>query len=355
MRFSSFKYLFVFIVPAIIFFSIKESGLWVYSALIFVFILMPLLEFIFVGTSQNMTEIEEQLALKNKVYDYIIWSLVPIQVATLFYFLMRVSDPSLFLWEKIGMMTAMGMSCGVLGINAAHELGHRSTKHEQLMSKILLCTTLYMHFFIEHNRGHHKNVSTDEDPASSKYGENIYAFYYRSVKDGWLSAWHIEGTRLKQSKQQFWNFHNEMLVYQFIQLSLIGLIAVVFSWQVLLLFLGAAIMGFLLLETVNYIEHYGLRRKKITDKQFEQVLPIHSWNSDHALGRLLLLELTRHSDHHFKASRKYQVLRHFDDSPQMPAGYPAMMLLSLVPPLWFKVMHKQIADYRTTIKGLDLA
>ena len=355
MRFSSLKYLFVFIVPSIVFFSIQASGFWVYSALIFVFILIPILEFIFVGTSENMTEIEEQLALKNNVYDYIIWSLVPIQLATLCYFLIRVSDPSLYLFEKIGMMTAMGISCGVLGINAAHELGHRSTKHEQMMSKILLCTTLYMHFFIEHNRGHHKNVSTDEDPASSKYGENIYAFYYRSIKDSWLSAWHLEAMRLKQAKQPFWSFHNEMLVYQIIQLGLIGIITVLFSWQVLLFFLGAAIMGFLLLETVNYIEHYGLRRKKMTDKQFEQVLPIHSWNSDHALGRLLLLELTRHSDHHYKASRKYQVLRHFDDSPQMPAGYPAMMLLSLVPPLWFKVMNKQIADYRTTIKGLDLA
>ena len=114
-------------------------------------------------------------------------------------------------------------------------------------------------------------------------------------------------------------------------------------------------MGFLLLETVNYIEHYGLRRKKVNEKHFEQVLPIHSWNSNHTIGRLLLLELTRHSDHHYRASRKYQILRHFDDSPQMPTGYPGMMLLALVPPLWFRVMHKQIEVYRATVKGVDLA
>lgn len=349
------KYFFSFLVPVLVYFSMSNNGLWTYSALIFVFGFIPVLEFVFTGTEENMNAIEEELALKNKAYDYIIWVLVPIQVALLYYFLIRIGDDTLLLWEKIGIMMAFGISCGVLGINAAHELGHRSTKHEQLMSKILLCTTLYMHFFIEHNRGHHKNVSTDEDPASSKYGETIYAFFIRSIRDSWLSAWHLEKERLAKTNQSFWSLHNEMLVYQIIQLVLVVLIGFMFGGEVLLWFLAAAIMGFTLLETVNYIEHYGLRRKKVNDKHFEPVLPIHSWNSNHALGRLLLLELTRHSDHHYKSTRKYQVLRHFDDSPQMPAGYPAMMILAFVPPLWFKVMHKQIARYRATNKGMDLA
>ena len=346
MRFTSLKYLLVFTTPIVVLFSLSMNGLWTYFALIFVFVVIPLLEFLFTGNEHNMTKLEEAIALEDKTYDYIIWSLVPMQLLTLVYFLVRVSDPSVLYYEKVGMMTAFGISCGVLGINAAHELGHRLTKHEQFMSKILLTTTLYMHFFIEHNRGHHQHVSTDEDPASAKFGENLYAFYVRSVRDSWLSAWQIEKKRLAKAHQNFWSVHNEMLVYQIIQIALLVIIAVFFNLETLFWFINAAIMGFLLLETVNYIEHYGLRRQKITDKQYEPVLPIHSWNSNHALGRILLLELTRHSDHHYKATRKYQVLRHFDNSPQMPAGYPAMMLLALVPPLWFKVMHRQIAAYR---------
>ncbi len=346
---TSLKYLLVFTTPIVVFFSLSMHGLWTYFALIFVFFFIPLLEFLFKGNENNLTELEEAIALEDKIYDYIIWSLVPIQLLTLVYFLVRVCDPSVFYYEKVGMMTAFGISCGVLGINAAHELGHRITKHEQLMSKILLCTTLYMHFFIEHNRGHHKNVSTDEDPASSKYGENLYAFFVRSVRDSWLSAWEIEKKRLAKAHQNFWSVHNEMLVYQIIQVILLVIIALIFNIETLFWFINAAIMGFLLLETVNYIEHYGLRRQKVTNKQYEPVSPIHSWNSNHALGRILLLELTRHSDHHYKATRKYQILRHFNNSPQMPSGYPAMMLLALVPPLWFKVMHRQIAAFRPNL------
>jgi alkane 1-monooxygenase len=273
----------------------------------------------------------------------------------MFYFLNRVDDGSLALWEKLGMVFAFGISCGVLGINLAHELGHRNTWYEQFLSKMLLTTSLYLHFFIEHNRGHHKNVSTDEDPASSRYGEDIYSFFIRSVRDSWLSAWHIEGERLKKANQPFWSIHNEMLLYQIIQISLLAAIAVIWSWKVMVLFIGAATVGFLLLETVNYIEHYGLRRKKIDGAYYEKVLPIHSWNSNHPIGRIMLFELTRHSDHHYLPSRKYQLLRHFDHSPQMPTGYPGMMVLALFPPIWFAVMHKQIEKYKATTEGMALA
>jgi alkane 1-monooxygenase len=355
MRFSSLKYLAALVVPAVVLFSLITTGWGTFFAVFFLFGFIPAIEFFFTGTEENNTELQESIILEDKTYDFILWSFVPIQIVLLVYFLLRVSDPSVLMYEKIGMMFSFGLSCAVLGINAAHELGHRVTKHEQLMSKILLCTSLYMHFFIEHNRGHHKHVSTDEDPASAKYGENLYFFFVRSVTGSWISAWRIEEKRLKQAQQNFWSLHNEMLVYQFIQGALLVLIGFLFGTTVLFLFLGAATIGFLLLENVNYIEHYGLRRKKINDKHYEPVLPIHSWNSNHTFGRLLLLELTRHSDHHFRATRKYQVLRHFDESPQMPTGYPAMLLLALVPPLWFSVMHKRIEMYRASVGGLDLA
>jgi alkane 1-monooxygenase len=200
-----------------------------------------------------------------------------------------------------------------------------------------------MHFFIEHNRGHHKNVSTDEDPASSRYGETVYSFYFRTISGSWLSAWHLEAERLKKANQGFWTWHNEMLRFQIIQIAFVAAIYAVFGTQTMLFFLASAAIGCLLLETVNYIEHYGLRRQK-NGNRYERTLPIHSWNSNHPIGRLVLLELSRHSDHHYIANRKYQLLRHFDDSPQMPTGYPGMMLLALCPPLWFRVMHKKIKN-----------
>ena len=211
-----------------------------------------------------------------------------------------------------------------------------------------------MHFFIEHNRGHHKNVSTDADPASSRFGETVYAFYFRTIWGSWMSAWHLEAEKLKRNNLPFWSIKNEMLKFQIIQLILLISIGLVFGGTTLLFFIVGSLIGILLLETVNYIEHYGLRRKKNGDK-FERTLPIHSWNSNHPLGRLILLELSRHSDHHYMASRKYQILRHFDESPQMPTGYPGMLLLSLFPPLWFKLMHRRIDTYRQTQKGIELA
>jgi len=349
------KYVFVYVTPILVFISIYLGGIYSYIAIVYVFGLIPFLEYFFSGTTQNMGEIEESLAVKDLWYDLLLYSLVPIQLILLVYFLFSVNDASLPLWEKIGMMTAYGMSCGALGINAAHELGHRNTWYEQLMSKILLATTQYMHFFIEHNRGHHKNVSTDEDPASARYGETVYGFFVRSIRDSWLSSWHLEAKRLASTKQSFWSLHNEMLRFQIIQSIILIAILVLFDWQVLLFYMGGATIGFLLLETVNYIEHYGLRRKMISDGRYERTLPIHSWNSNHSLGRILLLEVTRHSDHHFLANRKYQLLRHFDESPQMPTGYPGMMLLSFIPPLWFKVMHRQIDKYRATSEGGALA
>lgn len=352
-HFEKLKYTFIYIAPVMIFLSLYLGGYASFLAVVFIFGFIPIVELLLNGTTQNMDKIEEEMAKQDRFYDYLLYSLVPLQFALLGYFLFRVYDPTLAIYEKVGMTIAFGLS-GILSINGAHELGHRNTRHEQLMSKMLLSTALYMHFFIEHNRGHHKNVSTDEDPASSKYGENLYTFYIRSVTGSWLSAWNLERKRLAKTKQNFWSIHNEMLRYQFIQGFMLLSIALLFNWQVLLCFIAAAVIAFSLLETVNYIEHYGLRRKKNGDN-YERTLPIHSWNSNHPLGRLILLEVTRHSDHHYLASRKYQILRHFDESPQMPTGYPGMVLLAFIPPLWFKVMHKQIEKYRASAEGTSLA
>jgi alkane 1-monooxygenase len=346
MHWKAMKYLMAYITPAVVAFSIwVADGLWSFTAVLFLFGVIPTLELFTKGSTENLTEIEEEMAREDRAYDWVLYGLLPVQYAIMVYFLFRIGDESLTTGAKIGMMSALGMACGALGINAAHELGHRNTRYEQWMSKLLLLTSLYLHFFIEHNRGHHKNVSTDEDPASGRYGESVYAFYLRTVSGGWMSAWRLEAERLQRAGKGFWTWHNEMLCFQVAQLGLLGAIYVLFGMETLLWYVGSATIGFLLLETVNYIEHYGLRRKKVGER-YERTLPVHSWNSNHPLGRLILLELSRHSDHHYAANRKYQILRHFENSPQMPTGYPGMMLLSLVPPLWFRVMHKQLEKYQ---------
>lgn len=344
MQSKHLKYLSAYSLPAVVAFSIYMGGGFSYSALVYVFLIVPVMDLIMKVDTSNMTAIEEEIAKDDSVYDYLLYLLVPLHYIILIYFLSTVSQVGLATYETIGLITAYGMACG-LAINNAHELGHRNTKFEQSLSKLLLLSSLYMHFFIEHNRGHHLQVATEEDPASSRKGESVYAFYIRTITGSWLSAWKLEKKRLTKAGQGTTTLANEMVVFQLIQISLLILIGLTFGAEVLLYFIIGAFIGIIMLETVNYIEHYGLRREK-KGKRYERTLPIHSWNSSHPFGRMVMLELSRHSDHHYIANRKYQLLRHHEESPQMPTGYPGMMLLSLVPPLWFNVMHKRIDSYK---------
>lgn len=349
---KALKYLACYITPALVLFSLWSASIYSYSALVILFVFFPVLELFLKSDATNMDQVQEELSLQDKTYDIILWLLVPIQYIILIYFLMQMTL-DLPNGVRAGMIISMGIACGVIGINAAHELGHRNTKFEQTLSKLLLLTSLYMHFYVEHNRGHHKNVSTDEDPASSKYGESLYVFWFRSVIHSYISAWKLAKEKLQVKKKSFWSIDNEMLMFQLIQFSLLLAIYFIFGLNIMLYFFTSAVIGIILLETVNYIEHYGLRRK-IKNGKYERTMPIHSWNSNHPLGRLVLLELSRHSDHHYIASRKYQVLRHHQASPQMPTGYPGMMILSFFPPLWFNLMHKKIQAYKETSEGGDL-
>jgi alkane 1-monooxygenase len=265
-----------------------------------------------------------------------------LQYLLLFKFLYAMSHDQLIWYDIAGRIAVMGLLCGVFGINVGHELGHRANVFEQTLAKMLLLTSQYMHFFIEHNKGHHKRVATPEDPGSARYGEMIYTFYFRTILFSYFSAWEIANKDVKKKGKPVFSLYNEMVQFTLIQLIFVALVIFIFGWQTTLYYLIAAGIGILLLETVNYIEHYGLRRKTLEDGKYERAMPGHSWNSDHVIGRLMLFELSRHSDHHYLASRKYQVLRHHDDSPQMPTGYPGMMILSLIPPAWFYVMNKRI-------------
>ena len=335
------KYLAVFTLPILAYVSFNSYGWMTFLPIMEAFVLIPLLELLIKPDASNLAEETEKEIARSRVYDYFVYGIVPIQFFLLGTFLLSMNDPNLTTVDIIGRLSAMGLMCGVYGINVAHELGHRSKGYEQTMSKLLLMTSMYMHFFIEHNRGHHKRVSTHEDPSSARYGESLYSFWFRSTVFSYLSAWRLERKRLAKKGISTFSFHNEMLRFQLIQLAFLTTIWYFFGPITMLYFLGAATMGFLLLETVNYIEHYGLTREQ-KEKGYQRVMPRHSWNSDHVVGRIMLFELSRHSDHHYLASRKYQILRHMEDSPQMPTGYPGMMLLALVPPLWYNVMHNRL-------------
>lgn len=344
-RFFALKYLHGLILPILAYVSFNATGWLTFLPFIEAFVVIPLLEMFIRPNTVNVSEAEEAIRKKDPIYDWQLYIMLPAQFILLFIFLQSMQEPALTLIDKIGRISSMGILCGVVGINVAHELGHRNTWYEQLMAKLLLLSSLYMHFFIEHNKGHHRNVSTKEDPASARFGEILYVFWIRSVIYSYLSAWKIELEKLKKIGQPFLSLKNEMLIFQCIQVGMILSIGLIFGWITMGYFILAAVMGFLLLETVNYIEHYGLERDK-KGEAYERVMPHHSWNSDHVVGRVVLFELSRHSDHHFIASRKYQILRHIDESPQMPTGYPGMMLLATVPPLWFKVMNPRIQKIR---------
>jgi len=287
----------------------------------------------------------KELVKKNIWYDVLLYMVVPFQFFALGLFFNEITYSPQAWTDIVGKTMAMGLLCGVMGINVGHELGHRSNKTEQFLGKLLLLSSLYMHFFIEHNKGHHKNVATEEDPGSARLNEPVYMFYLRTIFFSYVNAWRIANKEVYKRKRRVIGFSNEMLQMQMIQLAFVAIIFMLFGWRITLYYLAAALIGILLLETVNYIEHYGLTRKKIAPGKYERAMPHHSWNSDHIIGRLMLFELSRHSDHHYVASRKYQILRRHEHAPLMPTGYPGMIILALFPPGWFYVMHKQMNRY----------
>ena len=342
MNIKAIKYLSPITFYLLAYLSFTQTGLIVWGTLLYAFLLIPVTELLIRPSKKNIDKAEEEVAKKDATYDYMLYCFVLFQYAALYLFLHSFIGANLTAWDIAGRVMAMGLLCGVFGINVAHELGHRNNVFEQSLAKALLLTSLYIHFFIEHNKGHHKNVATPQDPSSARYNEPVYTFFFRTIFYSYLSAWHIANDEMRKKGLSILHWKNEMIQAQIIQLLLVATIYFLFGSTVMLYFLLAAFTGILLLETVNYIEHYGLQRKETAPGKFERALPHHSWNSNHLLGRLILFELSRHSDHHYLASRKYQILQHHENAPQLPTGYPGSVILALVPPLWFYVMNRKI-------------
>ena len=329
--------------------SLWLGGAWLAATPLLVFAVIPLVELFAHGTTHNADPAEEAARRADPWFDRVVFATVPLQVSLVLSLLVQVAWGGLTTLEIVGSVATTALGCVAYGINAAHELGHRRSERERSLAKVLLLTTLYMHFFIEHNRGHHARVATEEDPASARRGEWLYAFWIRSVTGGWMSAWRLEAERLRRRQQPVFSWHNEMLRYQLIQLVTLGVCLAVFGPVATLAFAVAALAGALQLETVNYVEHYGLGRERGADGRYERVRPEHSWNSNHPLGRALLFDVTRHADHHAHPARPFAVLRHFEHALQLPTGYPGMILLATCPPLFIAVMDRWIARERARV------
>ena len=342
------KYLAAYSVPLVAIIGLSLRGYWAFLTPVYAFGLIPIIEVLLPQNLANLTEDESSKKAKNVFFDLLLYLNLPLVFGILIYYLSSLSHTTYTTAELIGLTFSVGIVLGSNGINVAHELGHRERQWEKTLGKILSIPALYMHFYIEHNFGHHKNAATAEDPASAKYNQSVYAFWITSIWHQYKNAWVIQNDLLKRAGAKRMSLKDDMFWYTLIQLSYLLAVYFVFGPIALLLAVSIGITAAVLLETINYIEHYGLSRKKLESGRYERVKEIHSWNSNHTLGRIMLYELTRHSDHHYRASKKYQLLDCHDSSPQMPYGYPTSMILSLLPPLWFNIMNKRIPEEMRT-------
>ncbi|MCB9246504.1 MAG: alkane 1-monooxygenase [Flavobacteriales bacterium] len=333
-------YLCILLVPTLGFYSLVSTGWESYSLLLFAFGVVTFLDLIVGRRLQHRTAAEIQKLSAQYSFALLTYLMLPLQYLALWFFLRDIGavDPG----TQIGRILSMGVLCGVLGINVAHELGHKPGKWDQRIAQLLLLSSLYMHFFIEHNRGHHKDVGKPGEPGTARKNEGLYRFYFRAIPHVFLNAWNLEKSRLRRANESPWTLKNQFLRFQVIQIVFCLLILFNFGLSAFLSFLAAAFIGILLLEAINYIEHYGLVRQKMPNGIYENVKAEHSWNSDHWFSRMVLLELPLHPDHHLNGSRPYQALKSQEQAPQMPFGYSLMILTALIPPLWRSVVNERL-------------
>ncbi len=316
---------------------------WLTPALIFG--LIPVVDGIIGDDGGNPPEELVKALQEDRYYRWMTFLYLPIHYGALVLGCWAFTSAGLGWVGGLGVVVSLGAVSGI-AINTAHELGHKREELERWLSKIALAPAMYGHFYVEHNRGHHVRVATPEDPASARLGESFWAFWPRTVAGSLTSAWRLEAKRLRLRGRRVWSWRNEILTSWAMTVAVFGALTAVFGWWALALLVAQGVVGFTLLEVVNYLEHYGLARQRNAAGRYEKVDERHSWNSNRLATNMFLYELQRHSDHHANPTRRYQVLRHFDTSPQLPAGYARMIVLAVVPPVWRRVMdHRVVAHY----------
>ncbi len=332
--------------PLIAWGLVEATGLgllWWFGPL-FIFAVMPVLDTLVGKDAENPPDSAVKWLEQDRYYRWCTYLFLPLQYVSLVFACWQWAYGGLGVIESLGLAFTVGAVAGI-AINTAHELGHKRKQVERWLSKVALAQTGYGHFFIEHNRGHHVRVATPEDPASSRLGESFWEFLPRTVIGSLRSAWHLERVRLERSGKGMWTLHNDILNAWAMTLVLFVALVAAFGVGVLPWLIVQAVFGFSLLEVVNYLEHYGLRREKREDGRYERCRPEHSWNSNNISSNVLLYHLQRHSDHHANPVRRYQALRHYDEAPELPSGYATMIALAYLTPLWRRVMDPRVLDH----------
>jgi alkane 1-monooxygenase len=323
----------------------QRGGIFVLLAPIGVtFVAVPLFDALLGADRRNPPE-SRPGAFARAMYRLALWLALPVQAAILLWGAVLVAKPSSSAVEILGAIVAVGMTGGVIGINVSHELVHRSNRFDRALGSVLLVMVCYYHWGIEHVAGHHRRVATPGDPASAKLGESLPAFLVRAVRTGFTSAWHIAAGRNARRGVKS-PLRNPVLYGIACSASLAGMLLVAFGPRTVLFFVAQSAVAIAFLETINYVEHYGLERRLVRPGVYERVTPLHSWNSPQWLTNVLLFNLQRHSDHHAWPTRPYYKLRHHPDAPQLPTGYAGMALLAMIPPLWRRVMDPRVEAHR---------
>jgi len=320
--------------------AVTGRGFWLWIGPIVILGVVPCVDFM-LGLDRANPPDELIPALEaDRYYRWLTYLFLPLQYAGLLTGAWVIAHSDLTRLDTIGLALTVGF-IGGLGINTAHELGHKKESVERWLAKIALAPSGYGHFYIEHNRGHHVRVATPDDPASSRVGESFYQFWPRTVGGSVASAWRLERRRYARRGQHPFRLDNDIINAWLMTAVL---------WSAMIAWLGVIILPFLmlqalvaitLLEAVNYLEHYGMLRQRVgigEHEHWERVAPSHSWNSNNMATNVLLYHLQRHSDHHANPTRRYQALRDYAESPTLPTGYAGMILLALVPPAWRRVM-----------------
>lgn len=347
---KKYSFLMVFLLLPLPIIGLHLGGWFTFIPFLILFILIPLVDAI-VRDSSNPTKETEKKLVKINYYKYITFAYVPAQIIMLAYSVYIVCTQQLLWNEWLGFSMSLGLIAGGAGINLAHEMMHKNSRTQQFLSKTLLVCVCYGHFYIEHVKGHHVRVATPEDPATAQLGQSFYQFIPKTLFGSFKSALHLEKRRLAQKGYSFWSRHNHFWWIVAFPCT-IGIVCFYLGGvSVLGFFLLQSFIAIMTLEVVNYIEHYGLERRKLQNGQYEKVNPYHSWNANHWLSNSILLHLQRHSDHHTYGARPYQILRHREESPQLPSGYLGMMVLALIPPLWKMVMDKRVIEYKKQLNN----
>ena len=333
---------FILIPLPVMYVFVQTGNSWLLiTPLLITYLLLPALDLL-IGTDKHNPP--EELVSKMDAdphYNRLLMMCIPAHLLVLVASAYLVGTQDLSWGVLIAFAIVIGISSGS-SINTAHEIGHKNTKLERLLSRVTLAITGYGHFCIEHNLGHHRDVATPEDPASSRMGESIYRFMLREIPGAAKRGWMEESKRLQKRKLKVWSLDNHILQSYLMTFVLQGGLVLLLGWQLIVFFLIHNLFGWFQLTSANYIEHYGLLREKKANGKYERCQPHHSWNANHYVSNLLLFQLQRHSDHHANPSRSYQALRSLENLPELPTGYSAMYLLAYIPPLWFKIMNDRL-------------